>query len=109
MEKSPRPKRELSKEEIQDAQIGLLEWELEEREKRYGIEPLTGLKRREVLERELKQLLKTGERRKTGTSLIFVDLDNFKKVNDEMGHQKGDEVLKRIANLLNGPTRSTDM
>jgi len=109
MENAPGRKRELSTEEVQDAQIGLLEWELEEREKRYGIESLTGLKRREVLESALEQLLKTGERRKVGDSLILIDLDNFKQVNDTLGHKRGDEVLKRIANLLNGPTRSTDM
>lgn len=46
---SPRKKRELSREEEQDAQIGLLEWELEDREERHGIDPLTDARRREVL------------------------------------------------------------
>jgi diguanylate cyclase (GGDEF)-like protein len=110
----PRQKRELSKEEVQDAQIGLLEWELEDREERHGTDPLTGARRREVLIHELDQSLKRihaekGGHRKEGISIIFIDLDQFKQVNDALGHPAGDRVLKRAADLLRGPIRATDM
>jgi diguanylate cyclase (GGDEF)-like protein len=100
-------------EEIQDAQIGLLEWELEERDTQHGIEPLTGARRREVLVRALDQSLKRihgeGEHRGEGISLIFIDLDRFKQVNDTHGHLTGDKVLQKIAGLLQGAIRGTDM
>ncbi len=114
MEEFPKPKRELSKEEVQDAQIGLLEWELEERDRHHGIEPLTGAKRREVLMQALDQALKGihkegGKRRREGVSLVFIDLDKFKQVNDTRGHAVGDGVLKRVAELLKGSVSGTDL
>ena len=77
-----------------------------------GIEPLTGLRRREVLVRILDQSLKgiheKGEHRKEGISLIFIDLDKFKQVNDTYGHLMGDKVLKKVAEILKDSVRATD-
>ena len=97
----------------QDAQIGLLEWEMEEREKQRGIDHLTGARRREVLvdmlDQSLKRIHEEGEHRKEGISLIFIDLDRFKQVNDTHGHLEGDKVLKRVAELFKNSIRATDM
>jgi len=130
MEGFPERKRELPKEEVQDAQIGLLEWELEERDRQHalelentneqhGIEPLTGTRRREVLLHELDQALKKvrGEiqEHREGVeplekiSLVFIDLDKFKQVNDTRGHAAGDAVLITVAELLRKELREMDI
>ncbi len=116
----PRSRRELSKEEVQDAQIGLLEWELEERDERHGIDPLTGLKKREPFEKELDRVLgvirargeakeyRAGSEPIREASLLFIDLDGFKGVNDTLGHLEGDAVLKKVAGILTDSVREED-
>lgn len=115
----PEP-RKLSTEEVQDAHIGLLEWELEERDNRHGIDTLTGVKKREKFEAELDQLLRSirgevpehnrsGDEQIKEVSLIFIDLDGFKSVNDTLGHHAGDEVLKKVAGVLTSSVRDTDV
>ncbi len=59
-------------------------------------DPLTGLYNRRYFSGWLKKYI---ERRKE-VSVIFFDLDNFKKINDNMGHEKGDETLKIVASIL---------
>lgn len=65
-------------------------------------EGLTGLPNRVQLERELRRCV--GRTRRTGraVALLFVDLDNFKLVNDSFGHGAGDRLLRRIAGRLRG-------
>ena len=119
MEEFPKSRRELSKEEVQDAQIGLLEWELEDREERYGLDHLTGLKTLKVFEQELERSLKMirgeMEEHRTGVeplkevSLVFIDLDHFKEVNDTLGHTAGDDVLKKAAEHMKSAVRGTDL
>ena len=119
MEEFPKQKRELSKEEAQDAQIGLLEGELEERDAQHGVDHLTGLKTLKVFERELDQSLKMirGEikEHRAGAdplkeiSLISIDIDHFKQINDTLGHPAGNEVLKKISTLLMESVRETDI
>ena len=70
---------------------------------------LTGLWNRERLLQELDRFLTEGRRRDdAGGSLLFVDLDGFKAVNDSQGHAAGDELLRAVAQAIEGRVRYTD-
>ncbi|MHB1163484.1 MAG: GGDEF domain-containing protein [Minisyncoccota bacterium] len=103
---------------------GLDKWHIEEEEKErenieeaHGIDHLTGVHTRKFFDAKLEQeftILNKEEHREgvkplTEVSLIFIDLDNFKKVNDTLGHAHGDDVLKRAAELLHGALREEDL
>ncbi|MDR3277919.1 MAG: GGDEF domain-containing protein [Oscillospiraceae bacterium] len=63
---------------------------------------ITGLPNRQYLMDYLEQLSAKGDKIKEPFALMFVDLDNFKKVNDGAGHDAGDELLRHIALYLDG-------
>jgi len=69
---------------------------------------LTGLYNVRAFRERMDQELKTAERLQHPLSLIFFDVDHFKKYNDTQGHPAGDVVLKTIAKLLQSHFRSTD-
>lgn len=69
---------------------------------------LTGLPNRALLSDRLKQLLAQAQRRETRIGLLFMDLDGFKHVNDTLGHEAGDEVLRQAAERLSGIVRGAD-
>ncbi|HAY07149.1 MAG TPA: GGDEF domain-containing protein [Hyphomonas sp.] len=64
---------------------------------------------RRAFEREVRREIALSGRFETPLSLIFVDLDNFKMVNDIYGHAAGDAVLMKIADILQQRTRETDI
>lgn len=64
---------------------------------------------RRAFEREVRREIALAGRFGTPLSLIFVDLDNFKAVNDGFGHVAGDAVLVRVAGILLARTRETDI
>lgn len=70
---------------------------------------LTGLYNRrycdETLERELARCQRDGQE----LSVLMIDLDHFKQINDRYGHQAGDEVLRALAHLLNEQVRTSDV
>ena len=72
-------------------------------------DPLTQLANRRYLEdkmgREIKRLTRTHQ----GLSMLVVDIDDFKKLNDSFGHAAGDEFLKQIARILRECVRATDL
>lgn len=70
---------------------------------------LTNLKNRRAFNEELEHFLLLCKRRRSHLSLLFFDLDNFKNVNDTFGHQTGDKVLQRIADILKDNVRQTDI
>lgn len=69
---------------------------------------LTGLYNRGKFDETLKDELARAERYKRSISLLILDIDSFKKVNDTYGHQAGDEVLKDIANIISSSIRNSD-
>lgn len=69
---------------------------------------LTGLWNRRYLERRLQEYFSLAKRHNHDLSLIYLDADNFKRVNDTQGHAAGDEVLKDFAKILKSNVRDTD-
>lgn len=70
---------------------------------------LTGLVNRSFLEQKLERAVDLAERRTTQLSLIFMDLDHFKEVNDTLGHQAGDQLLQLVAKRLKSLMREGDV
>lgn len=73
------------------------------------IDPLTELYNRRYFELALEKEFKRTLRYKTPTSCMMIDVDHFKKINDEYGHHTGDEVLKEIAKQIKNSLREIDM
>lgn len=69
---------------------------------------LTGLPNRMLLQDRLEQAIAIAERQQQKFALLFIDLDGFKKINDDMGHPVGDEVLKIVAERLLTVIRGMD-
>ncbi len=72
-------------------------------------DPLTRLPNRAMLMECLHTLVESARRQSKQVAVLFVDLDNFKTVNDSLGHFAGDELLKRVAERLKHSVRSTDL
>lgn len=70
---------------------------------------LTGLPNRAYLQERLERHIATGLRRHRDLSLLFIDIDHFKKVNDGHGHEIGDRVLKTIATRISDCLRGEDI
>lgn len=72
-------------------------------------DPLTGIFNSREFRAQLGQELQRADRLSYPISLMYIDLDNFKQVNDTRGHSAGDEQLKRIAQVIGGIIRKTDL
>ena len=68
-------------------------------------DPLTGLANRIKFDSELEHELRSSRRTGQPLSLLLLDLDNFKRLNDGLGHPAGDEVLRALAGILRGRAR----
>ena len=77
-------------------------------ERQAALDPLTGLVTRRVLDQAAATAL-TGAGSDEGTSLILIDIDNFKGINDSYGHPGGDQALVEVAELLGGHSRPSDV
>ena len=69
---------------------------------------LTGLPNRTLVLDRAEQMLARSRRAKEPVAALFIDLDNFKDINDTLGHGSGDELLKTVAARLEGVTREAD-
>lgn len=69
---------------------------------------LTGLANRSLLTERLARAIGLAKRHQKQVALLFVDLDDFKRINDTMGHTMGDQLLKLVADRLVTCVRSTD-
>jgi diguanylate cyclase (GGDEF)-like protein len=72
-------------------------------------DPLTGAYNRRYMEARLEEALQGARRRPEPVSLLMVDVDHFKRVNDEHGHKAGDGVLRGLVQLLRHRARAVDL
>ncbi|NIA19059.1 MAG: EAL domain-containing protein, partial [Xanthomonadaceae bacterium] len=73
-----------------------------------NFDQLTGLVNRHYMQSHISSAFNRARRRKQKVGLLFIDLDNFKTVNDTLGHDIGDEVLKQTANRILSVLRESD-
>src|SRR5690606_28138253 len=88
------------------AEIQALQFQLKQQAER---DPLTGLFNRRYLTATMDRELARVRREGRPLSLMLIDVDHFKSVNDVLGHQAGDECLIRLATLLRINTRESDV
>ncbi len=77
--------------------------------RRASFDDLTGLPNRRLMESELESRLAEADRCNREVAVIFMDLDNFKLINDTLGHYQGDTLLKSVADTLKQELRHSDL
>ncbi len=70
---------------------------------------LTGLANRNLFSKRLAQFLEQAEQQGGSLAMLFIDLDRFKQINDSLGHQAGDDLLKAAAGRISHHTRKEDL
>jgi two-component system cell cycle response regulator len=80
-----------------------------ERLKHIGLtDPLTGVNNRRYIEQRMQEEISRAQRDRSALSCLFIDIDHFKRVNDQYGHQSGDEVLREVACRIKQELRLSD-
>jgi two-component system cell cycle response regulator len=69
---------------------------------------LTGVYNRRYIDRRLLEEISRARRQSYDIAILYIDIDHFKRVNDTLGHQGGDEVLREVANRIKGELRLSD-
>ena len=72
------------------------------------IDPLTGAFNRRHMDRRLAEMTEPGRRSVSAATILLIDIDHFKRINDRLGHASGDIVLKQLVSLIQRHTRKTD-
>ncbi len=112
-----------SREQLFESTVGTLKDNIEQMQKRLDrdqrrrehleqeilTDPLTGISNRRVIERRIKKELNRYRRRQEVFSLIFMDIDDFKKVNDTYGHSVGDKCIRSLVKRIRQVLRATDL
>jgi diguanylate cyclase (GGDEF)-like protein len=70
---------------------------------------LTQIPNRRNFDKQFEQFILLHKRNERPLSLVFMDIDDFKSINDELGHEAGDKVLIQTANILKNNVRKTDL
>lgn len=91
-----------------EAEVRALKERVRELEACTERDPLTGTLNRRGFERELERIIADLDRYGTRAALIYLDLDDFKSINDRNGHAEGDAVLRQIATTLRRNVRASD-
>jgi diguanylate cyclase (GGDEF)-like protein len=84
-------------------------WQFVEVDRRARTDSLTGLFNRMHFGEQLTRILAEADRYNHPVSLVLMDIDHFKKVNDTWGHEAGDAVLKQVARVLQDGVRAVDI
>ena len=71
-------------------------------------DPLTGLPNRTLILDRVEQMLARAARNQSPVAALFIDVDNFKNINDTLGHGAGDQLLRAVAARLEGVVRNAD-
>ncbi|NIP99952.1 MAG: diguanylate cyclase, partial [Nitrospinaceae bacterium] len=82
---------------------------LEQTEAKALVDPLTNVLNRNAYNLKVKQMARNYERFKEPFSLLMIDIDRFKKFNDQYGHKSGDRVLHSVASSIQGALRASDL
>ena len=91
-----------------EAEIRALRERVRELETCTERDPLTGILNRRGFEHELERIIAALDRYGTRAALIYLDLDDFKSINDQNGHAAGDAVLRQVATTLHRNLRASD-
>ncbi len=91
-----------------EARARKLEHELEQVSEKMHEDQLTGALNRRGLDESLDREIKRAERQKEPVSLALIDIDNFKQLNDTLGHQAGDQALVHLTTVIKEALRPTD-
>jgi len=83
--------------------------ELHRVEKKIWSDPLTNLGNRRLLDEKFQEIIETQRMIDQDLSIIMIDVDNFKPINDKLGHNTGDKVLKFVGELVKQCVRDNDM
>jgi diguanylate cyclase (GGDEF)-like protein len=86
-----------------------LAWQFAEVDRRARTDPLTGLWNRMHFGEQLSRVLAEADRYDHPVSLVLLDIDHFKRVNDTWGHEAGDTVLKQVAKVVQEGLRAVDI
>ncbi|MEO9970070.1 MAG: GGDEF domain-containing protein [Hyphomonadaceae bacterium] len=91
------------------AEIERLKRKLKRAESLADSDPLCPLLNRRAFVRELEREVLLADRHNDALSVLYIDLDDFKRVNDKHGHEAGDEVLVAVAKILKAGVRRSDI
>jgi diguanylate cyclase (GGDEF)-like protein len=94
---------------MQQAELASLRQRQDELEERSRTDTLTGLANRAWLEVQMQKRFALCQQQSRIMSVVFIDLDHFKKLNDKYGHQMGDQVLEKFGKTLQALIREGDL